>query len=83
MLFVKPNLLDKEIILCLYSISILTEMLKDKNFFRCNNHYLINIGNVEYFDNRIVRVHGEDILVDRKKMRTLQELVAKSVNIFF
>ncbi len=68
---------------CTYSISALTDMLKDKNFFRCHNSYLINIPFVERFDSKTVRVHGVDLLVSRNRVKDLKNAVSKSVSIYF
>lgn len=66
-------------LLCAYSIGTMTSMLQDRNFYRCHNSYLINLNHVEYFDNRIVRVHGIDILISRNKLNGLKEQVASAM----
>ncbi len=68
---------------CNHSLATLTEMLREKNFYRCHTSYLINISYVESFDNKIVVVHGTEILVSRSKLRGLKELVAASIGTFF
>ena len=68
---------------CTYSLSTLTEMLREKNFYRCHTSYLVNIQYVESFDTKVAVVHGTEILVSRNKLRGLKELVAASVGNFF
>ena len=70
-------------ILCSYSISTLSHMLKEKNFYRCHNSYLINLEHVEHIDNRVVCVNGVEILVSRNKMKGLREKLAQTMGVFF
>lgn len=58
------------------SISQLAQMLKDKNFFRCHNSYLVNMLHVEHLDRVSVRVNGNDLPVSRSKIKPFKDALA-------
>lgn len=69
-------------ILCSYSISTLSNMLKDKDFYRCHNSYLVNIEHIDSIDNRVVYVNGVEILISRNKMKGLKEKLTQRMGSF-
>lgn len=58
---------------CLDPISILTEKLENKGFFRCNNSYLINLSYVKKVDCRTVEIEDQQLLVTRSKVKPLRD----------
>lgn len=55
-----------------YAISYFTDVLEDKNFYRCHNSYLINLLFVEKLESKFVYVHGEKLPVSRQRVKELK-----------
>ncbi len=69
-------------IICSYPISQLEELLKNKNFFRCHNSYIVNMLHVEHLDRVNVKVHGQTLPISRSKIKPLKEAFAEFLSLF-
>lgn len=60
---------------CMDSISSLTAKLKDRNFYRCHNSFLVNLDFVEEIDGRYAKVRGKYLTISRNKVKDFEEII--------
>ena len=62
-----------EVVSILETMKNMEQALKDNNFYRCNNGYLVNLAYVERVDKNSAFVKGEEIPISRPKKKAFME----------
>lgn len=61
------------------TISGIEELLKESNFFRCNNCYLVNLAQVSHLENGLVVVGGHELAISRPRQKNFMEALTKYI----
>ncbi len=59
------------------SISTLSDKLKDRNFYRCHNSFLVNLDFVEEIDGRYAKVRGKYLTISRNKIKDFEDIIGR------